>query len=161
METFDTIRFTVKGSARPVSKSDVLSAEESLGCKFPRDYCHFIQKYGAGYFRQLPVRVFSPDQILASTPADQQRLRDYWFWDDSASVLTRQEGVSSIACFDTDIGHDIRFLPRDASALFVLSRYDESITRCCGFADMVRLLDPHYESRVYQFHPCGSPILGR
>jgi hypothetical protein len=153
METFDTIKFTVTGSARPVSELDVLAAEEGLHCKFPSDYRRFIQKYGAGYFDQLPVRVFSPEQILASTPADQQRLREYWFWEESASVLTQQEGVRSIACFDTDIGHDIRFLPGDASALFVLSRYDESITRCCGLADIVRLLDPDHHLHVYEFHP--------
>jgi len=152
METFDTIRFTLIGFARPVSESDVLAAEESLRCKFPSDYRRFIQKYGAGYFRQLPVRVFSPQQILASTPGDQQRLIEYWFWEESANVLTQQDGVRSIACFDTDIGHDIRFLPAEASALFVLSRDEESITRCSGFTDVVRLLDPDYASHVYEFH---------
>ncbi|MDB5441185.1 MAG: hypothetical protein JWM33_3612 [Caulobacteraceae bacterium] len=156
METFDAIKFTVSGSARPVSELDVLAAEASLHCKFPSDYRRFIQKYGAGYFRRLPVRVFSPQQIVASTPADQQRLREHWFWEESADILTQQAGVRSVACFDTDIGHDIRFLPQDASALFVLSRYDGSITRCCGFADIVRLLDPDYHSCVYEFHPFNA-----
>jgi hypothetical protein len=153
METFDTIQFTVTGLARPVSESEVLAAEKSLHCKFPADYRRFIQKYGAGYFRQLPVRVFSPQEIVASTPEDQQRLRDYWFWEESAGVLTQQEGVRSIACFDTDIGHDIRFLPEDASALFVFSHDDESITRCDGFREVARLLDPDHKLHIYEFHP--------
>lgn len=153
METFETIKFSVIGSPQPVRESDVVAAEEALHCTFPPDYRRFIQKYGAGHFRQLPVRVFSPKRILATTAEDQQRLRDYWFWDESAKILTQQDGARSIACFDTDIGHDIRFLPEDASALFVLSHDDESITRCSGFADIVRLFDPDYDSHVYEFHP--------
>lgn len=153
METFETIKFTVIGSPRPVPESDVVVAERRLHCTFPSDYRRFVQKYGAGYFRRLPVRVFSPKQILETTPEDQQRLREYWFWEESEKILTQQDGVRSIACFDTDIGHDIRFLPEDASALFVFSHDDESITRCRGFADIVRFFDPDYDSHVYEFHP--------
>jgi len=80
METFETIRFTVIGFPHPVPESDVVAAEKRLHCTFPSDYRRFIQSYGAGYFRQLPVKVFSPKQILASTAEDQQRLKDYWFW---------------------------------------------------------------------------------
>lgn len=155
MEIFEEIKFVLIGTVRPVSEADILAAERGLGCKFPSDYRQFIQKYGAGYFSQLPVRVFSPRQILDRTNEDQNRLRDYWFWKKSKDVLTHQDGIRSIACFDTDIGHDIRFLPEDPSILFVLSHDDESITRCTGFRDIVRLFDPGFSQHVYEFHLFG------
>ena len=152
METFAGIQFALIGPARPVSESDILAAEERLFCKFPADYHRIVRKYGAGYFRGLPVQVFSPRQILNSTPEVQQRFREYWFWEESADVLTQQDAARSIGSFDTDIGHDIRFLPEDPSVLFLLSHDDGSITRCGGFADLVRLLERDYDWRDYEFH---------
>ncbi len=151
METFDGIKFTVNGSAEPVPEAEVVAAEESLNCKFPPDYRRFVMKYGAGFFLRLPIVIFPPKKILASTEADQQRLRDHWFWDESAAGLSQEEGVRSIACFDTDIGHDIRFLPEDDSVMFVFSHDDDTIKRCGCFKDIVRLLDPDCESQVYEF----------
>src|SRR5215470_9361352 len=109
MERFEGIKLLVVGSARPVPESEVAAAEERLKCRFPSDYRHFVTRFGPGYFSVLPLRVFSPAQVLASTPEDQQRLTEYWFWEESADVLTHRDGVRSIACFDTDVGHDIRF----------------------------------------------------
>jgi hypothetical protein len=153
METFDIIKFHVNGTTHPVPESEILAVEKSLGCKFPPDYRRFVQKYGPGYFRPLPVEVPSPRQILASVAETQQRLEDYWFWDESPDILTKEDAVRSIACFDTDIGHDIRFLPEDPWTLFVLWHEEETITRCRGFGDIVRLFDPDYESQVYEFRP--------
>jgi hypothetical protein len=151
METFDIIKFRVNGTTHPVPESEILAAEKSLRCKFPDEYRRFVQKYGPGIFRPLPVQVFSPQQILRFTPENRQRLEEYWFWDESPEILTKEDALRSIACFDTDIGHDIRFLPEDPSTFFVLWHEEETIARCDGFAGIVRLLDPDYESQVYDF----------
>lgn len=151
METFDGIKFTIHGSVEPVPESEVVAAEESLNCKFPSDYRRFVMKYGAGFFLRLPIVIFPPKKIAACTEADQQRLRDHWFWDGSDEVLSQEDGVRSIACFDTDIGHDIRFLPENNSVMFVFSHDDDTITRCGCFKDIVRLLDPGCDSHVYEF----------
>jgi len=151
METFDGIKFTVKGSAKPVPESEVAAAEEGLSCRFPPDYRRFVMKYGAGFFLRLPIVIFPPRKIAASTEADQHRLRDHWFWDGADEVLSQEDGVRTIACFDTDIGVDIRFLPEDASVMFVFSHDDDTITRCGSFKEIVRLLDPDCKSHIYEF----------
>jgi hypothetical protein len=151
METFEGLNFTVTGTILQVSEAEISAVEASLHCRFPSDYRRFITKYGTGFFCDFPIRIFSPESILASTAEDQQRLRDYWFWEKSAEVLTQQDAVRSIACFDSGSGDDIRFLPEDASTLFVLSHDDESITRCSSFRDLVRLYDSNSDLHVYEF----------
>lgn len=155
--TFETIKFTVVGLTKPVSEQELAEVERKLNCRFPATYRHFVQKYGPGYFSDLCVRVFSPESILFCTKGDQQRLQEFWFWPGSATVLSQKDGVRSVACFDTNIGHDIRFLPEEPSTMFVLSRDEDRITRCHNFADIVRLVSPDCDSRVYEFHPHSSP----
>src|SRR5882724_6559668 len=118
MRTLAGITFEVVGRSKPVPLEELERCERQLGCIFPECYREFITQVGAGYFEDIPIRVSTPQRIVESTNEDRERLKEYWFWDESAAVLSQERGVASIECFDTDIGHDLRFLPSDPSRIY-------------------------------------------
>jgi hypothetical protein len=149
------IRFSVRGNARPVPTAELERCERLLGATFPACYREFITQVGAGYFADIPIRAFEPRRVLATTPGDQDRLRQYWFWDESAAVLPQDRGVTSIQCFDTDVGHDLRFVPSDASRFYFLSRHEGLIVACRELSDVLPLVGvgAFRRLRSFTFHP--------
>jgi len=149
------ISLFVDGVARPIAPGELDRCERLLGAQFPKCYRDFVMQVGAGYFQDIPVRVSAPQHILDTTPKDRERLRQYWFWHDSEAILTQEQGIQSIQCFDTDIGHDIRYLPVDSSVFYLLSRDDSSIVRCRDLSDVLKFVFDGEETPAepYTFTP--------
>jgi hypothetical protein len=140
MPEFMNLSFNLDGPCHPVTEAELLAAEAKLSCRFPQDYRDFIRAFGAGWFDLISLRVFSPSYIVKTTERDQQRLRQYWFWNDSPDVWTQAQACRSVACFDSPSGHDIRFSPEDPSALYVLVHDVSTIKRVGSFAELVDFL---------------------
>ena len=149
------IHFEVRGSTNPVTLEEVERCERLLGAAFPACYREFITQVGPGRFADIPIRVFEPERVRATTAEDQERLREYWFWDESAAILPKERGVTTIQCFDTDIGHDLRFVPSDPSRFYFMSHDDASIVACCDLSDVLPLvgIDRSHRMRAFTFEP--------
>jgi hypothetical protein len=161
MPTIAGIKLRLKGTASPIPLEELERCERLLNATFPPCYRKFITEIGSGSFLDVPIRVFPPAHVCATTAEDQERLNQYWFWHESAAILPPETGAKSIQCFDTDVGHDLRFVPTDPSRFYFMSRHDESITVCRDLSDVLPLVGIGRVRRLFGFAfqpwPNGTP----
>ncbi|MDZ8185066.1 MAG: SMI1/KNR4 family protein [Nostoc sp. ChiSLP02] len=137
----------------PVSTQELLVVEEKLQVLFPEDYRTFITTFGSGTFLDLPLRVFSPHDIVENLLSEvRERLAMYWFWRDNPESLTQTLAVECIPCFDSYDGDDILFHPSNRNRLFVLPHGDEEIYTFESFKDLCNWYINRYASLQPPFH---------
>jgi hypothetical protein len=106
--------------------SEIEALEQELAIKVPPGYTEFMTTLGFGEYCYNLV-VYPPQQILSEYRAAQASWQDYYFWEDSADVLTKEEIIQSIIFGQSFDGDKIIFCPAKPSQLFVLPRHDLDI----------------------------------
>ncbi|WP_423973237.1 hypothetical protein [Kingella oralis] len=70
------------------------------------------------------LRVYLPGQIMKEQPEWLERITQYWFWDDGADVLTKEQVLRSVVVADTWDGDEIIWFE---GRYYVLPREEENI----------------------------------
>ena len=70
------------------------------------------------------LRVYLPGQIMKEQPEWLERITQYWFWDDGADVLTKEQVLRSVVVADTWDGDEIIWFE---GRYYVLPREEEKI----------------------------------
>lgn len=125
----------VLSAPEPVSAAEVAQAAASLGIEWPRGYADFITATGEGTVSTW-VRVYPPDRIVAEVDEFRERLREYWRWDGTDSVVTKEAAKELVPIADTIEGDEVALLP-GASRLILLPRHEEVARELPGDLDQV------------------------
>lgn len=128
--------FSVTRQLRPVTVESAHEAEAALDIQWPQGYVSFVTRYGAGDISTF-VRVYVPQRVVDEREAWRDRVREYYFWDAGADVLSRDEVLASVVIADTHGGDELIMapsgglyvLPRDEGLIYpVGSDFDEALT---------------------------------
>jgi hypothetical protein len=102
--------------------------EATLNLTFPEGYKEYVTTFGKGsYYGIEAIRVDMPSAILSKYREYQQRLDEYWFWEDGEELLPKERAVECIRIADTDGGNEIIFHPSNSKELFLLPHDEEVI----------------------------------
>lgn len=132
-----------KAAAAPVTATDVARAEAELGLRFPVGYGEFITALGAGCLSHA-LRVYSPQRVQRELEDWRARIRQYWFWDAGADVLTKAEALQSVVFADTLAGDEFIFSPASPDRILVLPRYSENVF--CAGRDLWEMIEWTFDS---------------
>ncbi len=161
----DLAKIKIVGGPRvQVTDEEVDQAAAKLKTHFPDGYRQYVTTLGEGTLANF-VRVYPPWRILAELEEWRDRIRQYWFWDAGADVLSDEKAEQSIIVADTLNGDELIFHPSEPNRLFVLPREDEvifeageSLTEAvqwlCGSGKLTRRFKPRefepFDSRTLQ-----------
>ncbi len=112
--------------------TDVDALEMYFAVRFPTGYRQYITTLGEGIFAGYSIRIYPPWRILYgpnSVTEWRALVNEFWFWDESQSVLSKSEALACIIIGDTLAGDHLIFHPRNASELYVLPLHNEHIYR--------------------------------
>jgi SMI1-KNR4 cell-wall len=155
---FQGIKFVADKALSPIPIEVLASVESRLGFTFPDDYREFITTIGAGYYIDFHLQIWPPQMIVDDfLPEAQDRLAEFWFWDDSPEILTQAQAVECVPLFGSDDGDDILFHPSDRSRWFILQHdvEDETVIVVHSFQELCRFYLQRYEElkAPYRFSP--------
>ena len=102
---------------------DIAQCEAALNTQFEADYREYVTRYGEGDLG-VYLRVYLPEQIMKERPEWLERITRYWFWDEGADVLTKEQVLQSIAVADTLDGDELIWFE---GRYYVLPREEEKI----------------------------------
>jgi hypothetical protein len=115
----------------PTPAADVDAAEAQLGVRFPSGYREFVTMFGRGVLGGV-IRIYAPRDILSGVnnlSEWRQRIDEYWFWDESADLLSKQRALECVILGDTVGGDEFVFHPADPDAIYVLPHDFETAWR--------------------------------
>jgi hypothetical protein len=119
---------TVVGGPLVLSPAaEVDAAEAQLGIRFPSGYREYVTRFGEGVLGGSYLRIYPPRRILSGSNEWRQRIDEYWFWDDGADVLTKDQVLESIIIGDTLDGDELIVHPDNPERIYVLPRESEDI----------------------------------
>ncbi|MFH7016492.1 SMI1/KNR4 family protein [Flavobacterium sp. FlaQc-47] len=104
--------------------AEILACEKTLNIVFDQDYKEYVLTYGSGILGGTYVRIFLPETIILTLQEWKDRITEYWFWDEGAAILRKEEVLNSIRIGDTFDGDEIIFLKNE---YFILPRNSEMI----------------------------------
>ncbi|MEP6806541.1 MAG: SMI1/KNR4 family protein [Flavobacterium sp.] len=104
--------------------AEILACEKTLNIVFDQDYKEYVLRYGSGILGGTYVRIFLPETIILTLQGWKDRITEYWFWDEGAAILSKEEVLNSIRIGDTFDGDEIIFLKNE---YFILPRNSEMI----------------------------------
>lgn len=118
----------------PATEADIAVCEDALGVKLENSLRGLMLQYGAGAIAWA-VRVNTPRQIAAEQQKWRARIECYWFWDEGADVLSKEQALQSVCVADTFNGDEIVYwnggyyvLPRDFETVFAVgSSFAEAV----------------------------------
>jgi hypothetical protein len=119
---FDDI-YAVTERLGPATPEQVKAIEAAIGTKFPPGYAEFVTRFGDGSISNW-VRVYPPDRVAEEALGHRERREEYYFWDDGADVLTREQVTRSVLLADTYNGDEVVYHPNEPVGLFVLPNDD-------------------------------------
>jgi hypothetical protein len=122
---FDDI-FRVSRQSRVASEDDVLTLEALIGSRMPPGYSEFVMQFGEGTLTDW-LDVYCPWRIQAENRRWQERVCEYFFWEEGREVLARTKVEQSICLGHTSQGDELIFHPNDSRRLLVLPRNEEGI----------------------------------
>jgi hypothetical protein len=122
---FDDI-YAVTERLQPATLEQVAAAEAALGVRFPPGYAEFVTRFGEGAVSNW-VRVYPPSRVPEEHPGQRERRQEYYFWEEGADVLTREQVTASVLLADTYNGDEVIFHPGQPAGLFVLPRDEGAI----------------------------------
>jgi hypothetical protein len=144
---FQGMTFIPDGALSPVPIEVLESVEAQLGFIFPEDYREFITMVGAGE-TEFHLGIWSPRMILEDGMREvQERLAEFWFWDNSPEILTQAQAVECVPFFGSADGDDILFHPSDRSQWFILQHdvEDETVIIVHSFEELSRFYLQRYD----------------
>jgi hypothetical protein len=100
--------------------ADVGRLEQRLGLTLPRGYSDYVTTLGDGFLCDL-VRVYLPSRIARELKPWRQRIKYFWFWDQSPDILKKEAALQSIVIADTLQGDELLLNPVN-DRLYVLPR---------------------------------------
>ncbi|NOU05674.1 MAG: SMI1/KNR4 family protein [Hyphomicrobiaceae bacterium] len=112
----------VVGRCRPIPQHAVEEAERQLGVRFPHGYREYIIRFGEGVLGGSFIRIYPPQRIVCDLVEWRARIEEYWFWDQGAAVLAKEQALECIVFADTINGDEIVFHPNAPDEIFVLPR---------------------------------------
>ena len=115
----------IGGPLALANEQDIQKAEVKLGTIFPAGYREYVTTLGEGRLDEF--RVYAPWRLCSYLEEWRDRIRQYWFWDEGADVLTDEQVEESIVIADTMNGDEIIFHPSQPNRLYVLPRNEEMI----------------------------------
>lgn len=118
--------YLVSRNLETATAEDVARAEEQLGCAFPPGYRKYVTTLGLGTYTGL-IEIFMPEKIVGELPEWRQRLEEYYFWDEGADVLAKDEVLRCVILGHTLNGDELMFHPERPDVIYVLPRDDERI----------------------------------
>ena len=110
--------------------AEVDAAEAALGLRFPFGYREYVTRFGEGVLGGSYVRVYPPRRILGglnNVDEWRRRIDEYWFWDDGADVLTKEQAQECVILGDTLDGDELVVHPRDPERILVLPHERDEI----------------------------------
>jgi hypothetical protein len=122
---FDDV-YLVTPNRSTASREEVAEAERSLGTRLPREYAEFATRFGEGDYCTF-VRVYPPRIVAEHRDEFQQRVSEFFLWEEGHDILPRERVVESIIVADTFQGDELVFHPSDPDRLFVLPHGDPRI----------------------------------
>jgi hypothetical protein len=122
---FDDI-YAVTERLEPATPDQVAAAEAAIGVRFPPGYAEFVTRFGDGAVSNW-VRVYPPARVAEEHPGHRGRREEYYFWDEGADVLTRDQVAASVLLADTYNGDEVIYHPAEPQGLFVLPRDEGTI----------------------------------
>jgi hypothetical protein len=123
--TIDDI-YAVTGRLEPATADQVAAAEAVIGTRFPPGYAEFVTRFGDGAVSNW-VRVYPPDRVAEEHPGHRERRAEYYFWDEEANALTREQVAASVLLADTYNGDEVIYHPAEPKGLFALPQDDGAI----------------------------------
>jgi hypothetical protein len=118
--------YLVNPVLKVASKGDVERAEKTLGTKFPKGYADFVTKFGTGLFNDV-IRVYAPDNVVDELEQFRNRIEEYYFWDQSEDLISKERVKECIWIADTLNGDEVIFHPDNPARLYLLPRDSEEI----------------------------------
>ena len=139
MVEFQNFSVNVKNPPlKTVLESEILEVEAQLDLVFPADYKSFVTTFGAGELSVIFLRAFAPRQIMTVyRDKTQERLAEFWFWEESPEILTKQKAIECLPFFDSACGDDILFHPSDPNTWFILPYEEEKVVTVYNFKELV------------------------
>ncbi|MGL4420138.1 MAG: SMI1/KNR4 family protein [Gemmataceae bacterium] len=107
------------------SQAEVDAAEAQLGIRFPAGYREYVTRFGEGVLGGSYIRIYPPRRILTgqnNLTEWRDRLRQFWFWDEGAAVLTQKQVMESVILGDTLDGDELIVHPAHPERIYVLPR---------------------------------------
>lgn len=106
---------------------DIEFVETMLNLTFPNGYKEFVTTFGIGTYcgHNTAIRVDMPKEILFDYKKHQQFLNEYWFWEASEDVISKEKAIEYIKICDDDVGDVVIFHPTNPNELFVLPHDDD------------------------------------
>lgn len=121
-------RLEPTSSPRGAPSAEVDAAETAFG-RFPTGYRDFIMRYGRGLIGGL-VRIYTPDGLIDgpnNVSEWRKRIDEYWFWDQSADLLSKGHALECVCIADTVGGDELIFHPSNPDRVYVLAHdFDEA-----------------------------------
>jgi SMI1-KNR4 cell-wall len=137
MPIFKSIPFRDDIIIRPIPVETLVEVETALGFRFPDDYREFITTFGDGEIMNVAISAFSPRHILAiGLKETQDRLAEFWFWDQSPDILNQEKAVQCVPFFDSPHGDDILFHPDHPNEWFILQHGEDTVITVHSFQEL-------------------------
>jgi hypothetical protein len=136
---FQNILVNVKNPPlKPVLESEILEVEAQLGLVFPADYKEFVTTFGAGELSVIGLQAFTPHDVMEIFRYEsQERLAEFWFWEESPEILTQQKAIECFPFFGSAQGDDILFHPSDPNTWFILPHEEQHVVTVHTFNELV------------------------
>ena len=108
------------------STEQVQFVEQALKFSFPFGYLEYITSLGFGAIGSC-VEVYLPQHVQEWLPEWQERINEYWFWDEGADVLCKEDALQCIPFARTVGGDEFLAHPHHQGKIYVLPRESEEI----------------------------------
>ena len=118
--------YVVNPKLKLATEGDVAAGERALETQFPAGYAAFVTTLGEGSYCDA-IRIYAPQRIVKDNDEFRARLKEYFFWDEGANVLSKERVVESICIADTVNGDELIFHPENPAKLYVLPHEAEVI----------------------------------
>lgn len=150
-----------KAPPKPIDAAEVDACERALGMRFPQGYRELMTRYGRGILGGL-LRFYAPAEIAdldgpRGVGEWRQRIAEYWFWDASAALMSKQRALTCIRIGDTVGGDELVFDPAEPERIYVLPHDFEEIyvagdgvEAACTWFFTAGILDEPFEDNSFE-----------
>jgi hypothetical protein len=119
---------------------DIQACEQTLNITFDNNYKEYVVTYGSGILGGTYVRIYLPETIVLTITEWKNRITEYWFWDEGAAVLTKEQVLDSVRIGDTFDGDEIilykseyYILPRNSEMIYKAGKtLEETVNWLCS-----------------------------
>ncbi|MGK2858877.1 MAG: SMI1/KNR4 family protein [Thermoanaerobaculia bacterium] len=144
------------------TEAEVDAVERELGTRMPQGYREYITRFGEGVLGGCYIRVYPPWRIIG--PVDhfsdwRDRVKQYWFWDQSRDILSKEEAAACYVVGDTLDGDELVVHPSHPDRIYILPRHFETIyiaaeglLETCDWLCSAGVLTEAFEEREFDSH---------